>query len=643
MSSFSSSYKNKTNEKEDNSYYTFLSGILLLIIIHYFIKIYKKIFYKVLFDDENKYINCQCSKCKERYKNYKLKIKSQNINKTLIFNIFIFVIFIFLFIGCTEKVKNSNNKRFDPFEILEISESASLSEIKKAYKKLSLKYHPDKNINNKTAKEKFMNINKAYRALTNEKAKENFRKYGNPDGPGLLQYGFALPFFLFQGKAGYYILIIFSILMTIIFPILFIRWFKKSKAYNSDDLLMDNLPFFYNILNKDIQITHLPFIIGMAKEFNEMDIMFDEAEIKKIYKIFVPYFPLGVNVKKISFKNILAITMLYVHYSGSSVIIDDKQFNTQFNENKEKILEKSRFLIDQLIKIIFELNRTFAFNKRLEEFKKEKTKKIDNDELSTIEKFEIFEIKDFDFELIKIFLAFRARLFHETNIKTKNDELLQFPDNKNNLETFEKNNYTSIIETVYSIPKQNNKLKFLPNYKDIEEVLKIMPKYNIKVELSNNVFGGAGNLLTFNIKIVRGGGEQKELGFLHSNNYYDNYTEEEIIIIIDKDTKRINDYERIKFKLLNEEKQLEYSMFVENEGKNNFEVYLISLSYPGIILCQDSSIEVKEKNELIDNFIKNRFREVLTKEEFEENYGLLNDIGNDEDEEENENSHEHQN
>ena len=643
MSSFSSSYKNKTNEKEDNSYYTFLSGILLLIIIHYFIKIYKKIFYKVLFDDENKYINCQCSKCKERYKNYKLKIKSQNINKTLIFNIFIFVIFIFLFIGCTEKVKNSNNKRFDPFEILEISESASLSEIKKAYKKLSLKYHPDKNINNKTAKEKFMNINKAYRALTNEKAKENFRKYGNPDGPGLLQYGFALPFFLFQGKAGYYILIIFSILMTIIFPILFIRWFKKSKAYNSDDLLMDNLPFFYNILNKDIQITHLPFIIGMAKEFNEMDIMFDEAEIKKIYKIFVPYFPLGVNVKKISFKNILAITMLYVHYSGSSVIIDDKQFNTQFNENKEKILEKSRFLIDQLIKIIFELNRTFAFNKRLEEFKKEKTKKIDNDELSTIEKFEIFEIKDFDFELIKIFLAFRARLFHETNIKTKNDELLQFPDNKNNLETFEKNNYTSIIETVYSIPKQNNKLKFLPNYKDIEEVLKIMPKYNIKVELSNNVFGGAGNLLTFNIKIVRGGGEQKELGFLHSNNYYDNYKEEVIIIIIDKDTKRINDYERIKFKLLNEEKQLEYSMFVENEGKNNFEVYLISLSYPGIILCQDSSIEVKEKNELIDNFIKNRFREVLTKEEFEENYGLLNDIGNDEDEEENENSHEHQN
>ena len=185
-----------------------------------------------------------------------------------------------------------------------------------------------------------MNINKVYRALTNEKAKENFRKYGNPDGPGLLQYGFALPFFLFQGKAGYYILIIFSILMTIIFPILFRRWFKKSKAYNSDGLLIDNLPFFYNILNKYTQITHLPFIIGMSKEFNEMDIMYDESEIKKIYKVFVPYFPLGVNIKKISFKNILAISMLYVHYSGSSIIIDDKQFNAQFNENKEKILEK---------------------------------------------------------------------------------------------------------------------------------------------------------------------------------------------------------------------------------------------------------------------------------------------------------------
>ena len=48
-----------------------------------------------------------------------------------------------------------------------------------------------------------MDINKAYRALTNEKAKENFKKYGNPDGPGLFHYGFALPFFLLEGKTGY--------------------------------------------------------------------------------------------------------------------------------------------------------------------------------------------------------------------------------------------------------------------------------------------------------------------------------------------------------------------------------------------------------------------------------------------------------
>ena len=142
--------------------------------------------------------------------------------------------------------------------------------------------------------------------------------------------------------------------MTIIFPILFIRWFNKSKTYNSDGLLMDNLPFYYNILNKDIQITYLPFIIGMSKEFNEMDIMCDEEEIEKIYKVFVPYFPKYANIKNISFKNILAISMIYAHYSGSTIIIDDKKFNALFNENKEKILEKSRFLIDQLIKIVFE-------------------------------------------------------------------------------------------------------------------------------------------------------------------------------------------------------------------------------------------------------------------------------------------------
>ena len=651
MSSFNSGYKNAQNEEnQDNSYFTFLTAILLLVVIHYIILIYKRIFYKVPYDDENKYINCHCSKCKERYNYYKLKIRAKNINKKLYFYIFLFLISLFLLIACCIKVKNSNNKRFDPFEILEISESASLSEIKKSYKKLSLKYHPDKNPNDKIAKEKFININKAYRALTNEKAKENYKKYGNPDGPGLLSYGFALPFFLFQGKVGSYILIIFSISMTIIFPIIFIRWFKNSKRYNNSGLLLENLPFYYDILDKDILITQLPFVIGMSKEFNEMDIKYDEIEIKKLYNFFKPYFPKNASkYENITFKNMMAISIIYVHFSGSTVIINDEKFNEEFNLNKNKIIEKSLFLIDQLIKTAFELNRIFEFNKGIEEFQK------NEDNKNKIKKINLYEIKEIDLNLIKIILAFRARLFHETNIKSKNDELLQFPENKDNLPIFEKNNYISIIETIYNISKSKNELKYLNNYKDIEEVIKIMPKYKLKVDISNTRYE-VENLLTFNINIVRGdenkinSDEQKELGYLHSNNYFDNYNEEIIVIIFNLNKKSINYYEKCKFEFYNEEKKIDFRMLVENEGKNNFEVYLYSLSYPGIIIKKEVKIEISEENNLMKNFIKNRYSEILSQGEFEENYGVFNDaeneedeIKNEEDDIKNEDIHEHQN
>ena len=50
----------------------------------------------------------------------------------------------------------------DYYAILGVNKSATQEEIKKAYRKLALKYHPDRNPGDKTAEEKFKEINEAY-------------------------------------------------------------------------------------------------------------------------------------------------------------------------------------------------------------------------------------------------------------------------------------------------------------------------------------------------------------------------------------------------------------------------------------------------------------------------------------------------
>lgn len=60
------------------------------------------------------------------------------------------------------------------YNIMQLPKTASALEIKKAFKKLAKKYHPDINPNNKTAEEKFKEINKAYAVLGNPDKRKKY-------------------------------------------------------------------------------------------------------------------------------------------------------------------------------------------------------------------------------------------------------------------------------------------------------------------------------------------------------------------------------------------------------------------------------------------------------------------------------------
>ncbi|MEN3189422.1 MAG: molecular chaperone DnaJ [Atribacterota bacterium] len=72
----------------------------------------------------------------------------------------------------------------DYYEILGINKDATTDEIKKAYRKLALKYHPDRNSSDSNAEAKFKEINEAYQVLSDPEKRARYDQFGTAEGLG---------------------------------------------------------------------------------------------------------------------------------------------------------------------------------------------------------------------------------------------------------------------------------------------------------------------------------------------------------------------------------------------------------------------------------------------------------------------------
>ena len=167
---------------------------------------------------------------------------------------------------------------FDPYQILGIEAGAEDKAIKSAYRKLSLKYHPDKNIGSKVAEEMFMKIAKAYEALTDETSKENYEKYGNPDGKQSLEVFIGLPTLILDNPKV--VLVLYLIFMVLVIPISVGLWYSNSKKFGDKNILYDTYRAFYHLLKESSKLRHMPEILSCSSEFRELNVYKPEQKPK---------------------------------------------------------------------------------------------------------------------------------------------------------------------------------------------------------------------------------------------------------------------------------------------------------------------------------------------------------------------------
>ena len=269
-------------------------------------------------------------------------------NRTFLYNFIATVLLTLLFFWFLANVTEDGEvNSFDPFTILEIDRGADDKVIKKAYRSLSLKYHPDKNPGNRVAEAKFMMVSKAYETLTNAESKENWEKYGNPDGKQSLEVSIGLPDWLLKTEYRNLVLVVYLIFMVGVIPFCVWTYYSDSSKFGEKDIMYDTYSWFHNTLNEHTLMKWLPEVMAASAEFRNHNVP-KTAEDKAAVSQVMSLVKTNMQKPKHSLPAIVkSNVLLHSHLMRKS----DKIESSQLQDDLKRMMRLSTSLNDAMISV----------------------------------------------------------------------------------------------------------------------------------------------------------------------------------------------------------------------------------------------------------------------------------------------------
>ncbi|KAG6723013.1 hypothetical protein I3842_03G189700 [Carya illinoinensis] len=238
---------------------------------------------------KTKSIHCHCSECSRSGK-YRKSIFKRISNFSTYSNLTLILLWVVMII-LVYYIKNMSREIqvFEPFSILGLDSGASDSEIKKAYRRLSIQYHPDKNPDPEAHKYFVESISKAYQALTDPISRENFEKYGHPDGRQQgFQMGIALPQFLLDidGASGG-ILLLWIVGVCILLPLVIaVVYLSRSSKYTGNYVMHQTLSAYYYLMKPSLAPSKVMDVFIKAAEYMEIPVRrTDDEPLQKVFML----------------------------------------------------------------------------------------------------------------------------------------------------------------------------------------------------------------------------------------------------------------------------------------------------------------------------------------------------------------------